>query len=72
MGVKCVYDETISIRSLGDVEIKRASHVEPNENGMWVADLSPVNGPIIGPFNHRTDALNAEVSWLKSNWLRKY
>ena len=45
------------------VEIRRASHVEP-EGMTWVADMSPVNGPRLGPFKTRKEALEAEHSWL--------
>lgn len=45
----------------------RASHVEPTSNGMWTADLSPVNGPTLGPFTTRAEALSAEITWLKEH-----
>ena len=50
--------------------IFRASHVEPSPSGGWFADLSPVNGPLLGPFTLRSDALTAEVAWLEKNILR--
>ncbi len=64
-----LYTEEINLKSLGDLHMKRASHVEPTEDGMWTADMSPVNGPILGPFETRTIALQAEVEWLKKNIL---
>ena len=67
----CVYAELVSVRSMGSVSIQRASHVEPDSSGMWVANLGPVNGPRLGPFENRTDALKAETNWLKkqlANW----
>lgn len=48
----------------------RASHVEPKMQGQriaWWADLEPVNGPLIGPFAKRSEALKAEVQWLEDN-----
>lgn len=51
----------------GRGEIKRASHVEPDDQGNWVADLGPVNGPKLGPFELREQALLAEVTWLEKN-----
>ena len=33
------------------------------------ADLSPVGGPLLGPFERRSDAVQAEVYWLETNWL---
>ena len=66
---RCVYDESLELHALGKVEITRGSHVEPNSNGQWMADLSPVNGPILGPFQLRSDALVAERTWLETPWL---
>lgn len=67
--IRCVYDESIDLSSIGQVSIRRGSHVEPTPNGQWTADLSPVNGPMLGPFVTRTDALTAEVNWLRDHWL---
>jgi hypothetical protein len=66
----CIYDEAIDLASLGRLSIRRASHVEPDASGLWFADLSPVDGPQLGPFCCRSDALAAEVTWLEANWLR--
>ena len=68
-GVRCVYDEAINLSALGRVRIKRGSHVEPDEDGRWLADLSPVGGPCLGPFDRRSEALAAELRWLSENWL---
>lgn len=43
--VKCIYGETIELRSLGELTIARGSHVEPDALGKWWADFSPVSGP---------------------------
>jgi hypothetical protein len=51
------------------VRISRASHCEPDTSGRWLADLSFVNGPVLGPFSRRADALAAEVAWLEQNGL---
>ena len=67
----CIYSEAIDLHSLGKPNITRASHVEPDPLGRWIADLSPVYGPKLGPFEKRTDALAAEVQWLRDNWLAK-
>ena len=32
---------------------------------------SPVNGPVLGPFNRRSEALAAELAWLEANWLAR-
>ncbi len=66
--VRCVYDETIDLPTLGPLEIRRASHVEPDERGQWIVDLSPVSGPVLGPFAHRSQALTAERQWLDEHW----
>ncbi|MCB9950023.1 MAG: hypothetical protein H6824_03490 [Planctomycetaceae bacterium] len=66
---RCVYSEAIDVRQLGSAVIQRGSHVEPTADGSWTADLSPVNGPVLGPFSTRSEALDAEVEWLLENWL---
>lgn len=65
----CIYTELIDLAALGQLTITRGSHVEPDAEGRWFADLSPVNGPRLGPFTHRSQALSAEQAWLESNWL---
>ena len=67
--IRCVYAESIDLALLGDLSIRRASHVEPDERGQWWADLSPVAGPVLGPFDRRGAALAAEEHWLDSHWL---
>ena len=49
--IRTVYDESLDLNRLGKPSIHRASHVEPDSNGRWQADLSPVGGPILGPFS---------------------
>jgi hypothetical protein len=66
---KCLYGEELDLTALGSLEIRRGSHVEPTEDGSWTADLSPVNGPRLGPFPCRSDALEAERTWLEHHWL---
>ncbi len=67
--VRCIYNEVIDLHAIGKPVIRRASHVEPNENGQWMADLSPVGGPQLGPFATRSQALAAEHQWLQQHWL---
>jgi hypothetical protein len=67
--IRAIYAEEIELDSLGHVVITRASHVEPDDSGRWLADLTPVAGPVLGPFNRRSEALEAELAWLVTNWL---
>lgn len=59
-GVRCIYDEALDLRQIGKLQITRASHVEPDAEGFWWADTGPVDGPVLGPFRSRTEALEAE------------
>jgi hypothetical protein len=67
--VVCVYGEAIDLAVLGEPSIRRASHVEPDDQGRWWADLAPVGGPRLGPYARRSQALAAEVGWLEAHWL---
>lgn len=66
---RCIYDETIPIQQLGRIKIRRGSHVEPIPGGQWIADMKPVDGPVLGPFSMRSQALAAERRWLEKHWL---
>ena len=67
--IRTLYQETLNLTELGPSSITRASHVEPDSTGHWWADLSPVNGPLLGPFIHRSQALTAEINWLQAHQL---
>ncbi len=67
--VRCIYGEEIDLHALGSPSVSRASHVEPDQHGRWFADMSPVAGPKLGPFDQRSQALKAESHWLEDNWL---
>jgi hypothetical protein len=67
--IRCIYSEEMNLRAFGGVSITRASHVEPTADGRWTADLSPVGGPLLGPFHARSEALEAEHRWLEDHWL---
>jgi hypothetical protein len=62
---RSIYGELFDLSALGAVEIRRASSVEPDALGSWWADLAAVGGPRLGPFQRRSDAIAAEVSWLR-------
>ena len=70
--IRCLYDETLEPTTLGQPQIQRGSHVEPTADGNWTADLSPVSGPLLGPFARRSEALAAEVAWLEQHWLLRH
>ena len=67
--MRCLYDETLPLADFGRLTISRGSIVEPTEAGHWTADLSPVGGPLLGPFVTRSQALDAERDWLEAHWL---
>lgn len=62
-------DNYAALLAQGTVLIERVSHVEPDKDGKWWADLSPVNGPCLGPYDKRADALDAEVKWINARYL---
>ena len=63
---KALGSDVAGLMGLGDLQTKRASHVEPIEgSASWSADMSPVGGPVLGPFNLRHEALAAERRWLR-------
>lgn len=62
--LRCLLSEDGDSVSPESAEIRRASHVEPTADGRWTADMSPVSGPVLGPFDERGQALQAEVDWL--------
>ena len=64
---QCLYTEEIDLRAMGPLHIARASNIEPDDQGQWWADLSPVVGPRLGPFTLRSEALAAESDWLDSH-----
>lgn len=64
---RMIYDDDLRglMGMLGTASIRRVSHVEPDESGLWWADMAPMNGPRIGPFHYRYQALSAEREWLE-------
>ena len=65
--VTTLYTELLDLSALGAMNIARASHVEPDDSGRWFADI--VDGPRLGPFTRRSEALAAEVAWLTEHRL---
>ena len=68
--VRCIYGEELELREIGKLQITRASHVEPDRDGFWLADMGPVGGPVLGPFRNRTEALGAETAQLSEALLK--
>ena len=68
---RCLYTEIVDLSRLGELQIRRGSFLEPDQSGRWWAELSPVDGPKLGPFTRRGQALEAEVAWLESHWLER-
>jgi hypothetical protein len=67
---RCIYTEEIDLAAIGSPTITRASHVEPDQQGRWQADMGPMRGPLLGPYELRSEALEAEQVWLETHWLR--
>lgn len=66
--IEFVWDDEIeTLRDEGKTRIVRASHVEPTEDGRWIADMAPSGGGILGSFSTRGEALAAEREWLKQH-----
>ena len=64
-------DALLPLVQSGLSHIRRASYVEPTPDGQWTADLQPLQGPILGPFTTRQEALRQEVEWIVKNWLTR-
>lgn len=47
------------------ISINLTATLRPEYLTKWWADLLPVGGPVLGPFDTNTEALQAEVDWLK-------
>lgn len=62
---RMIYDEALDLSGLGNAKIKRASHVEPDKDGKWWADMAPSGGGKLGPFDKRSEAIAAEIKWLE-------
>ena len=65
--ITTIYDDGMaSFLETGHAKVTRASHVEPYPAGGWIADMAPSNGPVLGPFRLREEALAAERRWLEA------
>ena len=72
--INVIYDDAlIGLMDGAEIEIKRASHVEPDWFGhecKWIADMRPVNGPILTGFTTRKEALDAEVQYINRHVIK--
>lgn len=66
--ITTLYSEVLDLAGLGVQRIERASHVEPDIYGWWWAEI--IEGPRLGPFKFRSEALAAEVAWLLEHRLQ--
>ena len=64
-----IYEDRHPLLELGRGETKRASHVEPTEDGLWQADMGPVGGPKLNMTNGRDESLIMEISWIHANMI---
>lgn len=61
--ISFIYDDSLlDFINLGSTTIQRASHVEP-EGTEWYAQM--INGPKLGPFKTRAEALSSEREYLE-------
>jgi hypothetical protein len=71
-----LYDDRLrGLLTHGPASVARAGHVEPGDPrrkqdpASWYSDLKPVGGPVFGPFDRRSQALEAEVEWIQAHVL---
>jgi hypothetical protein len=65
--ITTIYSEVINLAALGLQRVQRASQVEPDAEGRWWAQV--IDGPHLGPFERRSEAIAAEIDWLTRNRL---
>lgn len=67
-----VYTEDICVEELGKIDsIKRLFHVEPTQDNKWTAkvNIGTSECVVLGPYDKRSEALEAEVAWIEDNVL---
>jgi len=64
--IQCVYTEALDLDQFGRADIRRASNVNPGPDG-WQAQIE--DGPTLGPFPKRSEAILAEVRYIEENLL---
>ena len=67
--VECLYTDKINLRNIGSLDVRRASNVEFDNNKQgWMVDIE-LDGAILGPFESREVAIQAEVEYIENNIL---
>jgi hypothetical protein len=66
--MRCLYTEEIDLSAIGNMAIQRTSNVNPDDMGQWWAEILP-DGPLLGPFAKRSEALAAEIDYIENNVL---
>jgi hypothetical protein len=64
-----IYEDQHPCLGVGRPSIKRASHVEPDADGLWAPNMKPVGGPKLEPWVQREEALRSEKVWIETNLL---
>ena len=76
--VRAVYSDALApvLEAIGSGDVTRVSNVEPYDGsggepfaarypGVWWT-AAMVDGPVLGPFKTRAEALTAELAWLRA------
>ncbi len=66
--LKHIYSDDFKIPHLGGGKIERASNVEPVHSGSesgWLVKIK--EGPYLGPYARRDEALQREIDWLEAH-----
>lgn len=65
-----IYQERLKpLLGRGHAVMTRASYVNPQSDGSWTADLTPLKGPVLANFPTRQHALDAEEHWITHHWI---
>lgn len=65
--LKFIWDDRLDeLKHAGEFHRRRASYVE-SAGTQWTADMSPVGGPLLGPFELHKYAISAETAWLEGH-----
>ena len=70
--IEGLYQEVLTLDTCGDRTIRRASSVEPSDDGSWQVQIGLIGGESLcmSGFRTRSDALAAEKAWIVDNFDR--